>query len=64
MCIRDRCTTYLVLTKEEDNLIALLDIRHSLEFPHGEVYGHIGIDIARPDAASTWMSPWRRLSIT
>lgn len=39
------CTTYLVLTKEEDNLIALLDIRHSLEFPHGEVYGHIGIDI-------------------
>ena len=25
--------------------IGLLDIRHSLEFPHGEVYGHIGIDI-------------------
>lgn len=39
------CTTYLVLTKEEDYLIALLDIRHSLKFPHGEVYGHIGIDI-------------------
>lgn len=39
------CTTYLVLTKEDDNLIALLDIRHSLEYPHGEVYGHIGIDI-------------------
>lgn len=39
------CTTYLVLTKEEDELIALLDIRHSLNFKHGEVYGHIGIDI-------------------
>ena len=39
------CTTYLVLTKEEDYLIALLDIRHSLKFPHGEVYGHIVIDI-------------------
>ena len=39
------CTTYLVLTKEEDYLIALLDIRHSLNYEHGEVYGHIGIDI-------------------
>lgn len=39
------CTTYLVLTKEEDKLIALLDIRHSLDYPHGEVYGHIGVDI-------------------
>ena len=39
------CTTYLVLTKEEDKLIALLDIRHSLNYPHGEVYGHIGVDI-------------------
>lgn len=39
------CTTYLVLTKENDQLIALLDIRHSLEYPHGKVYGHIGIDI-------------------
>lgn len=39
------CTTYLVLTKEEDKLIALLDIRHSLDFPNGKVYGHIGIDI-------------------
>ena len=36
---------HLVLTKEEDYLIALLDIRHSLDFPHGEVYGHIGVDI-------------------
>ena len=35
------CTTYLVLTKEEDYLIALLDIRHSLNCHHGEVYGHI-----------------------
>ena len=25
--------------------MALLDIRHSLDFPHGEVYGHIGVDI-------------------
>ena len=39
------CSTYLILTKEEDKLIALLDIRHSLEFEHGNIYGHIGIDI-------------------
>ena len=39
------CTTYLVLTKEDDELIALLDMRHSLNFKHGSVYGHIGIDI-------------------
>lgn len=39
------CTTYLVLTKEEDQLLALLDIRHSLDYPHGKAYGHIGIDI-------------------
>lgn len=39
------CSTYLVLSKEDDYLIALLDIRHSLEYKHGEVYGHIGIDI-------------------
>ena len=39
------CTTYLVLTKEEDNLIALLDIRHSLAYEHGNIYGHIGVDI-------------------
>lgn len=38
-------TTYLVLTKEDDYLIALLDIRHSLDYPHGTSYGHIGIDI-------------------
>lgn len=39
------CTTYLVLTKEDDYLMALLDIRHSLNYPHGTSYGHIGIDI-------------------
>ena len=39
------CTTYLVLTKEDDTLIALLDMRHSLDYIHGSVYGHIGIDI-------------------
>ena len=39
------CTTYLVLTKEDDELIALLDMRHSLDYNHGSVYGHIGIDI-------------------
>ena len=39
------CTTYLVLTKEDDELIALLDMRHSLNFKNGSVYGHIGIDI-------------------
>lgn len=39
------CTTYLVLTKEDDELIALLDMRHSLDYNHGSLYGHIGIDI-------------------
>lgn len=39
------CTTYLILSKETDSLIALLDIRHSLNFEHGYIYGHIGIDI-------------------
>lgn len=39
------CTTYLVLTKEDDELIALLDMRHSLDYNHGSVYGHTGIDI-------------------
>lgn len=39
------CTTYLVLTKEKDNLIALFDIRHSLEYENGDVYGHIGVEI-------------------
>ena len=39
------CTSYLVLTKEDDYLMALLDIRHSLNYPHGTSYGHIGIDI-------------------
>lgn len=39
------CTTYLILSKETDKLIALLDIRHSLNFKHGNIYGHIGIDI-------------------
>ena len=39
------CTTYLLLSKETDRLIALLDIRHSLSFEHGHIYGHIGTDI-------------------
>lgn len=39
------CSTYLVLTKEDDKLIGLLDIRHSLAYEHGNVYGHIGVDI-------------------
>lgn len=39
------CTTYLVLTKEKDKLIALFDIRHSLNYENGDVYGHIGVEI-------------------
>lgn len=39
------CSTYLILTKEDDRLIALADIRRSLEFMHGNIYGHIGVDV-------------------
>lgn len=39
------CTVYLALTKEKDELIGMFDIRHSLDFEGGKVYGHIGVDI-------------------
>ena len=39
------CSVYLVLDKEKDNLIGMFDIRHSLDFPNGELLGHIGVDI-------------------
>lgn len=39
------CTTYLVLTKEKDELIAIFDIRHTLDYENGDVYGHIGVEI-------------------
>ena len=39
------CTCYLVLQKSDDYLIGIFDIRHSLNYKHGDVYGHIGVDI-------------------
>lgn len=39
------CSCYLVLNKEDDSLIGLFDIRHSLDYKNGEVFGHIGVDI-------------------
>lgn len=39
------CSCFLVLNKENDKLIGIFDIRHSLNYPNGEVYGHIGVDI-------------------
>lgn len=39
------CTVYLVFTKKDDRLIGIFDIRHSLEFENGDIFGHIGVDI-------------------
>lgn len=39
------CSVYLVFDKEDDILVGIFDIRHSLEFENGEVLGHIGVDI-------------------
>ena len=39
------CSVYLVFNKENDYLIGIFDIRHSLDYPDGEILGHIGVDI-------------------
>jgi len=39
------CTVYLVFRKKDDKLIGIFDIRHSLDFEDGDLYGHIGVDI-------------------
>ena len=39
------CSCYLVFRKNDDKLIGIFDIRHSLNFKFGNVYGHIGISI-------------------
>ena len=39
------CSCYLVFRKSDDKLIGIFDIRHSLKFKFGNVYGHIGISI-------------------
>lgn len=39
------CTVYLVFRKRDDKLIGIFDIRHSLNFVNGDIYGHIGVDI-------------------
>lgn len=39
------CSVYLVFQKSDDRLIGIFDIRHSLNFPNGELLGHIGVDI-------------------
>lgn len=58
------CTTYLVLTKESDQLIALLDIRHSLNYQHGNVYGHLGIDIRPSKRHKGYYKEILKLAIT
>lgn len=39
------CSCFLVLDKESDYLIGIFDIRHSLKYKNGQVFGHIGVDI-------------------
>ena len=39
------CTVYLVFRKKDDKLVGIFDIRHSLDFENGDIYGHIGVDI-------------------
>ena len=39
------CSCFLVLRKSDDYLIGIFDIRHSLLFKNGSIYGHIGVDI-------------------
>lgn len=39
------CSVYLVFDKADDNLIGIFDIRHSLDYPNGDLLGHIGVDI-------------------
>lgn len=35
----------MVFRKNDDKLIGIFDIRHSLDFPNGNLLGHIGVDI-------------------
>ncbi len=39
------CSCYLVFRKEDDYLIGIFDLRHSLNFKHGNIYGHVGVSI-------------------
>ncbi len=39
------CTTFLVLRKSDDYLIGIFDIRHSLNYKNGKIFGHLGVDI-------------------
>ena len=39
------CSCYLVFTKNDEDLVGIFDIRHSLEFENGNVYGHIGVSV-------------------
>lgn len=39
------CSVYLVFDKVDDKLVGIFDIRHSLDFPNGDLLGHIGVDI-------------------
>ena len=45
------CSVYLVFRKNDDKLIGIFDIRHNLNFPNGNLLGHIGVDI-RPSERS------------
>lgn len=39
------CTCFLVFRKSDDKLIGIFDVRHNLNFPDGNIFGHIGVDI-------------------
>ena len=39
------CTCFLVFDKENDNLIGMFDLRHSLNYTNGNYLGHIGVTI-------------------
>lgn len=58
------CSSYLILTKEEEKLIALLDIRHSLNYPHGQVYGHIGVEIRPKERGKGYYKEILQLTLT
>lgn len=40
------CSVFLVFKKTNDELVGIFDIRHSLDFLNGDLFGHIGVDIS------------------
>lgn len=39
------CSVFLVFKKSTEELVGIFDIRHSLDYPNGNLLGHIGVDI-------------------